>query len=133
MVAAVASSPPHSGWIVATGWISGALGPLRPHAAAVVGVAAGRWSFEAEEGSAATLPEDDDGTEAAFGWGGLAGLGYAAGGGEHPVVLFLEARIFDIGGMLFARTPAASGPAPFGFTEADPAMLSVRAGVTLGF
>jgi opacity protein-like surface antigen len=102
------------------------LGPVRPWLGGFVGVALGRWSTEwsgLEQG----------GSAAALSWGAGAGLQARVSRGDHPVSLGAEARLTDTGTLDFARAPALDQPPqPTGLIARDVAMVSLRAGISIG-
>lgn len=101
--------------------LSATLGPVRPHVGGLIGWGLNRWDTGAESG-----------TEAAAGFGGMAGLAVDLTRGRIPVALMAEARLFNPGSLLLARsvTPG-SGLSPT--SSVDVAVLSIRAGVLVGF
>jgi hypothetical protein len=106
--------------------LTGRLGPVRPYASPLLGLLAVSWRIEPAD--PVVGGSDFDG---GFAWGGLAGLGIAAGGGDHPVVLAVEGRLMHTDHHAFASVSPTGGPGP-GLLRTDFGVLSVRLLVTIG-
>lgn len=106
--------------------IRGSVGRLRPYAAALAGAATVFWKTTGPSA-------DDEGSGAAFAWGGHAGLGFVLDAGRHPVTLSADARVLDAGTLPFGRTHESAGGEPLGLSREDVALLSLRIGLSVGF
>ena len=107
------------------------LGRWRPYLGLLVGSALVGRSVDGSFGDEEIDYEEAD---AAFAFGGFAGLGFVLDEGDHPVAIRIEGRVLDAGPAAFARAPApADTSRPFGTIHEDFAVLGLRIGMTLGF
>jgi Outer membrane protein beta-barrel domain len=107
------------------------LGRWRPYGGLLVGSALVGRSVEGSFGGEEIDYEEGD---AAFAFGGFAGLGFVLDEGARPVAIRIEGRVLDVGPAAFARAPdPADTSRPFGTIHEDFAVLGLRIGMTLGF